>query len=206
VHTGILGGTFDPIHIAHLHAGETAMDQAQLDRVLFMPAGKPWQKADRRVTDAEHRAEMTRLAIEGVAGFEVDLREVGRDGPSYTIDTLSSFPEGEELSLILGADAAMGIESWHRWEEIVERAALLVVPRPGTDPRDVQSVLPDAVFLDMAVLEISGTEIREMAALGEPFRFLVTPSVYEYIVAHDLYADLEGGDRVGDSSDQEDGS
>jgi nicotinate-nucleotide adenylyltransferase len=206
VHTGILGGTFDPIHIAHLHAGETALHQARLDRVLFMPAGAPWQKAERRITDAEHRVAMTRLAIDGVPGFEIDLREVSRDGATYTIDTLHTFPEDEELSLILGADAALGIESWHRWEEILQRAAMLVVPRPGTDPRDVQSVLPDAMFLDMAVLEISGTEIREMAALGEPFRFLVAASVHDYIAAHGLYADLGGGDRVGDSSDQEEGS
>ena len=167
VHTGILGGTFDPIHIAHLHAGETALYQASLDRVLFMPTGEPWQKADRRITGSEHRSAMTRLAIEGVDGFELDDREVRRDGPTYTIDTLLSFPDDEELSLILGADAALGIQTWHRWEEIMERAGLLVVPRPGTDPREVQSVVPDAVFLDMAVLEISGTEIREMVGLGE---------------------------------------
>ncbi len=206
MHTGILGGTFDPIHIAHLHAGETALYQARLDRVLFMPAGEPWQKSDRQISGAEHRVAMTRLAIEGVDGFELDDREVSRDGPSYTIDTLLSFPGHEDLSLILGADAALGIETWHRWEEIVERAALLVVPRPGTDPRDVQAALPDAIFLDMAVLEVSGTEIREMVELGEPYRFLVVPSVYRYIEEHDLYADLGGGDRVGGSSDQEEGS
>ncbi len=206
MHTGILGGTFDPIHIAHLHAGETALYQARLDRVLFMPAGEPWQKSDRQISGAEHRVAMTRLAIEGVDGFELDDREVSRDGPSYTIDTLLSFPGHEDLSLILGADAALGIETWHRWEEIVERAALLVVPRPGTDPRDVQAALPDAIFLDMAVLEVSGTEIREMVELGEPYRFLVVPSVYGYIEEHGLYADLGGGDRVGGSSDQEEGS
>ncbi len=206
VHTGILGGTFDPIHIAHLHAGETALFQANLDRVLFMPAGKPWQKGDRPVSSAEDRMAMVRLAVDGVEGFELDDREVRREGASYTIDTLSSFPDAEELSLILGADAALGIETWHRWEEILDRASILVVPRPGTDPRDVQSVLPDALFLDMAVLEVSGTEIREMVELGEPFRFLVAPAVFEYIEAHGLYAKPGGSDRVGDSSDQEEGS
>src|SRR3970040_1404301 len=95
VRTGILGGTFDPIHIAHLHAGETALFGAGLDRVVFMPAGDPWQKEDRALTSAAQRLEMTRLAIEGVDRFEVDERETRRDGPTYTIDTLHSFPPVE---------------------------------------------------------------------------------------------------------------
>lgn len=204
--TGILGGTFDPIHIAHLHAGETALYQANLDRVLFVPAGDPWQKSDRLLTGAAHRLEMIRLAIGDTEGFEIDDQEIGRGGPTYTIDTLLSFPESEDLSLILGADAALGLPTWHRWEEVVDRVSLLVVPRPGTDAREVQSMLPDAVFLDMAVLEISGTEIREMAQLGEPFRFLVPLVVHDYIEALGLYAEARGDDMVGDSSDQEEGS
>jgi nicotinate-nucleotide adenylyltransferase len=192
--------------MAHLHAGETALYQAGLDRVLFMPAGEPWQKSDRQLTGAAHRLEMIRLAIADIDGFEVDDREIGREGPTYTIDTLHSFPESEELSLILGTDAALGIQSWHRWEEVVDRVSLLVVPRPGTDARDVQAVAPDAVFLDMAVLEISSTEIREMAALGEPFRFLVPLAVHDYIESLGLYAEPEGDDMVVDSLDQEEGS
>lgn len=204
--TGILGGTFDPIHMAHLHAGETAFYQASLDRVLFVPAGDPWQKSDRALTGAAHRLEMIRLAIAETEGFDIDDRELERAGPTYTIDTLLSFPESEDLSLILGADAALGLPTWHRWEEVVERVSVLVVPRPGTDAREVQSVLPEAVFLDMAVLEISGTEIREMAQIGEPFRFLVPLAVHDYIEALGLYAEPRGDDMVGDSSDQEEGS
>lgn len=204
MHTGLLGGTFDPIHIAHLHAGETALHQARLDRVLFVPAGEPWQKGGKGVSAAAHRLAMTRLAVEGVDGFELDAREVDRDGPTYTIDTLLSFPEDEELSLIVGADAALGMPGWHRWEEVMERASILVVPRPGTDPREVQAALPDAVFLDMAVLEISSTEIREMARDGEPFRFLVPAEVHSYVIEHRLYEEPGGDDMVRDSSDQED--
>lgn len=192
--------------MAHLHAGETALYQAELDRVLFVPAGEPWQKSDRLLTGAAHRLEMIRLAIADTDGFEVDVRELERVGPTYTIDTLLSFPEAEELSLILGADAALGLPTWHRWEEVVDRVSLLVVPRPGTDVREVQSVLPDAVFLDMAVLEISGTEIREMAQIGEPFRFLVPLAVHDYIESLGLYAQPRGDDMVVDSFDQEDGS
>lgn len=204
--TGILGGTFDPIHIAHLHAGETALYQAELDRVLFVPAGDPWQKSDRVLTGASHRLEMIRLAIADIDGFGIDDRELEREGPTYTIDTLLSFPETEELSLILGADAALGLPSWHRWEEVVDRVSLLVVPRPGTDAREVQTGLPEAVFLDMAVLEISGTEIREMARIGEPFRFLVPAAVHDYIEDLGLYAEPGGDDMVGGSFDQEEGS
>jgi nicotinate-nucleotide adenylyltransferase len=192
--------------MAHLHAGETALFQAGLDRVVFIPAGEPWQKSDRRLTGAAHRLEMIRLAIADIDGFEADDREIKREGPTYTIDTLLTYPEGEELSLILGADAALRIHSWHRWEEVVGRASLLVVPRPGTDVREVQALLPEAAFLDMAVLEISGTEIREMAAAGEPFRFLVPLAVYEYIESVGLYAESGGDDMVGGSFDQEEGS
>lgn len=204
--TGILGGTFDPIHMAHLHAGETALYQADLDRVLFVPAGEPWQKSDRLLTGAAHRLEMIRLAIADSDRFEIDDREIEREGPTYTIDTILSFPQGEELALILGADAALRLPTWHRWEEVVDRVSLLVVPRPGTDALEVQSVLPEAVFLDMAVLEISGTEIREMASIGEPYRFLVPLAVHAYIEDLGLYAEPGGDDMVGDSSDQEEGS
>jgi nicotinate-nucleotide adenylyltransferase len=204
VRTGILGGTFDPIHIAHLHAGETALHAAHLDRVLFMPAGDPWQKTDeRQVTPAAARVEMTRLAIEGVAGFELDLREVERDGPTYTIDTLASFPADDELFLILGFDAAVGLPTWHRWEEVVARAGILVVPRPGYDLSRVESVVPSAVLLEMAALDVSASSIRRMAAQGAPYRFLVTPEVYRFIESQGIYTQSPTGDRVMSAKDQE---
>ena len=199
--TGILGGTFDPIHIAHLHAGETVLSSFELDRVVFMPAGAPWQKAGKGVSAAEHRLEMVRVAIDGVDGFEVDDREVSRDGPTYTMDTLESYPENEDIVLILGADAAMGLPTWHRWEEVIQRARIAVVPRPGVDSVTVREVLPDASFIDMAVLEVSGTDIREMAAAGTPYRYLVTEPVYRYIETHGLYANRWGFDSVGDPND-----
>ena len=195
--TGILGGTFDPVHIAHLHAGETALHQAGLDRVVFIPAGDPWQKAHRRVSDASHRLEMVRLAVEGVPGFEVDDREVVREGPTYTADTLDSFPPDEDLFLILGADSALGIESWHRYDEVLDRVTVLVAPRPGYDPDEVLALIPDAVILEMAPLGVRGTEIRAMAAEGRPFRFLVTDAVYRYIVDKNLYTHPREGDSVG---------
>jgi nicotinate-nucleotide adenylyltransferase len=204
VRTGILGGTFDPIHIAHLHAGETALHAAELDRVLFMPAGDPWQKSDdRRITPATTRVEMTRLAIAGVAGFELDLREVDRDGPTYTIDTLHSFPDSEELHLIVGSDAAIGLPTWHRWEEVVERARILVVPRPGHAMSEVTESLPNAVALEMATLDISSTSIREMVSAGRPYRYLVPADVYEFIEREGIYTQTRSGDMVMSAQDQE---
>lgn len=204
VRTGILGGTFDPIHIAHLHAGETALHAAGLDRVLFIPAGDPWQKTDdRSITPAGIRVEMTTLAIAGTPGFELDLREVERDGPTYTIDTLLSFPAEEELFLVLGFDAAVGLPTWHRWEEVVARAGILVVPRPGYDLSEVIEVVPSAVILEMAALDISATSIRRMAAEGAPYRFLVTPGVHDFIETHGIYTQSSTGDRVVDAKDQE---
>ncbi len=194
--TGILGGTFDPIHIAHLHAAETALF-AGLDRVVFMPVGDPWQKSDREISPVGHRIEMVRLAIASIDGFEIDLRETERTGPTYTIDTLLSFPETEELFVILGADAAAGIRSWHRWEEVVDRSRIVVVPRPGTPASAITEALPGALRLEMAALDISSTMIRAMAGEGRPFRFLVPEGVVDYISANNLYAQPKSGDMVG---------
>jgi nicotinate-nucleotide adenylyltransferase len=155
---------------------------------------------------ADHRLEMTRLAIAGVEGFELDDREVRRDGPTYTADTLATFPPDEELFLILGADAASRIRTWDRADQVLARATVLVLPRPGTDSTTVFEVLPDAVFLDMAVLEISGTDIRNLARDGQAFRFLVEGSVHSYIKSNGLYPDRREADRVGEAIEMEESS
>lgn len=182
------------------------MFQADLDRVLFIPAGDPWQKIGKQVSPGHHRLEMTRIATAGVEGFEVDAREVHREGLSYTIDTLESFPDDEELFLILGADAALGLPTWRNFGEVLARATVLVVPRPGTDSTAVLDVLPQTVFLDMNVLEISGTEIRRLAASGHPYRFLVTGGVHDYIESNNLYTEAEKDDRVQVQSEMEEPS
>lgn len=183
--TGILGGTFDPIHIAHLHTAECALYQLGLDRVLVLPAGDPWQKADRELAAAGHRLEMCRLAVQGVDRFDVDDREVRRDGPTYTIDTLETFPDDEDLVLILGADSATGLETWHRWEEVAARVSFAIAPRPGVPPPDI----PGAESIEIGLLEISGRDIRRRAREGRPFRYLVTQAVHDYIIANNLYAE-----------------
>lgn len=188
VRRGILGGTFDPPHVAHLIAGEVAYRDLALDVVTFMPAGAPWQKADRRVSDAEHRWMMTRLAVRDIPYFDADDREVRRDGWTFTADTLSEFDEGEELVLILGADTARGIQTWHRWDYVLSRAHLAVAPRPGVQRSEVDVVIPvPFTWLDMPLLLLSGTTIRSRAEAGKTIRFMVAEPVWEYVRDHRVY-------------------
>jgi len=188
VRRGLLGGTFDPPHIAHLVAGEVAYRDLELDVVTFLPAGHPWQKAGGSMTSPEDRWEMTRLAVEGVSYFEADDREVRRSGWTYTFETLTEFPDDEELFLILGSDAAQGITTWHRWEEVLERADLAVAPRPGTSREDIERVVPGSfTWLDMPTLDVSGTMLRERAGSGLSIRFMVRENVWQYINRQGLY-------------------
>lgn len=190
VRIGVLGGTFDPPHMAHLHMGEVAYRQLGLHRVIFMPAGSPWQKAGRDVSSPDHRWEMSRLAVTGVEYFEADDREVHRNGWTYTADTLASFGDEADITLILGADTAGNLRTWHRADEVLERVNLAVAPRSGT-AIDVESLLPPfpgtLTWLDMAPMEVSGTLIRQRLASGRPVRFLVRDSVWRYFTERALY-------------------
>ena len=186
VRRGLLGGTFDPIHTAHLIAGEVAYRQLELDVVTFLPAGAPWQKGQRDITDREHRWEMTRLAVAGIDYFEADDREVIRDGWTYTIDTIATFPD-DDLYLILGADAAAGLSTWKEARSVLERVTLGIVPRPGTPPEAVEAAVGEARMLDMPMLDISGTEIRRRWSAQRPVRFMVPESVYAYAEERHLY-------------------
>lgn len=185
---GILGGTFDPPHWAHLVAGEAAYRELGLEIVTFMPAGSPWQKAGTKVSVAEHRWAMTTLAVEGVDYFEADDREIRRDGSTYTIDTLEQVG-GDEVVLILGGDAAAGLRSWHRFEEVIDRVVFAVMARPGTDRRRVEETGARVVWLDVPELPVSGTMLRRRRSEGRSIRFLVTEPVHGYIVEHDLYGE-----------------
>lgn len=185
--TGILGGTFDPIHVGHLHTAECALHQLDLDRVLIVPAGDPWQKSGRDVTPGKHRLEMCRLGVEGANGIEVDIRELHRDGPTYTAETLGTFPGDEELFLILGSDSLAGLETWHRWEEVAARVTLVEAPRPGTAAGTGEP--HGAELLDMGLLDVSSTDIRRRIAEGRPYRYLVTAPVHGYIEVTNLYAE-----------------
>ena len=192
---GILGGTFDPVHNGHLAVARRALSSG-LDLVLMMPAGDPWQKTRRNLTPAEHRLEMVRLAVADIPGLEVDDREVLRPGPTYTIDTLESFSSEHDLYLILGADSVLGIPTWHRSEDLLERAVLLIVPRPGVDIDAALAVAHSAVKLAMEEVDVSGTMIREALAAGRDVSGLVPAAVLEYIAANRLYTKAGDDDMV----------
>ncbi len=190
---GVLGGTFDPVHIGHLVLAETAREQLALQSVLFVPAGEPWRKADRAVTSANDRLAMTRLAVEENPSFAVSTVEVDRDGPSYTVDTLRALKAdhgGCDLVLILGEDALADLPSWKEPVGIVEQATLAVARRRqagGELPPSVGALQPRVEWLLMPRLEVSASEIRRRVAQGMSIRYLVPPSVEAYIGEHGLY-------------------
>ena len=184
---GLLGGTFDPPHIAHLVVAEAAFRQLRLDAVWLVPAGWPWQKEGSLITPAEHRWGMTVAAVEGIRYLEGDDREVARPGPTYTFDTVSCLPD-HEVTLILGADVASRIASWHRSTELQEMVSIAVAPRPGADPDTVEdAVISRVKWLDVPQLDISGTDLRRRARAGQSLRFLVPEGVWSYIETRGLY-------------------
>ncbi len=189
VRRGILGGTFDPPHLAHLVAAETAFRQLGLEIVTLIPAGNPWQKAGRAVSDPRHRIAMTELSILGIDYLEVDDREVRRRGASYTIDTVESFASADEIVLIVGADAAAGIDTWHRPDDLRARATFAVMPRDGVATRDVVAAVGQAqvTWLRTPELAISSTELRHRVARGDSIRFLVADAVWRYVDDQRLY-------------------
>lgn len=189
VRRGILGGTFDPPHVAHLFAGEAAYCDLGLDVVTFIPAGAPWQKAGRRMTSVEDRWRMTELAVADIPYFEADDREVRREGWTYTVDTLQSFPDDEQLFLILGADAARGVSTWHSSEEVLKRATIAVIPRPGADRVEVDEALNGGhvIWLETPDVRLSGTMLRRQATAGRSIRFLVRDNVWHYVVDNRIY-------------------
>jgi nicotinate-nucleotide adenylyltransferase len=187
VRRGILGGTFDPPHLAHMVAGEAAYRELGLSVVTFLPAGVPWQKSGLEVTGADRRWEMTRRTVAGIDYFEADSREIMRSGPTYTADTLASYPDSDEIFLILGADAAAGLPTWSRPDDVLARARVVVMPRPGMESSRVESAVGPVHWLDTPLLPISGTLLRARRRSGASLRFLVHDEVLAYIESSGLY-------------------
>lgn len=197
--TGIFGGTFDPIHVAHLAVAEAARDTFDLRRILFVPAAEPPHKPGRPITRVDHRLAMVEAAIAGNPSFEVSRVEIDRPGPSYTVDTLAALraaDAGERLALILSAESFAELPTWHQPERILELASVIVAPRDGYVAVDAafvgRNVALDgarAVFLDGPRIRLSASEIRERAAAGRSVRYLVPDAVAAYIGDHGLYQD-----------------
>jgi nicotinate-nucleotide adenylyltransferase len=186
---GVFGGTFDPPHVGHLVAAIEARDALDLDVVLLVVANAPWQKVDERaVSPASDRLAMVAAAVEGEPGLEVCDLEVRRGGLTYTADTLAALGQDHpdaELHLILGADAANGFTTWHRYQEVVERSSLVVVDRPGHRPQlDARF---DWTRLDIPDLEISSTDLRERLRTGRSVRFLMPDGAASYATERGLY-------------------
>jgi len=186
---GVFGGTFDPPHIGHLVAAVDAQRELDLDVVLLVVANVPWQKVgSRAISSAEDRLALVRAAAEDAPFLQVSDLEIRRGGDSYTADTLAELHAAEPdatLFVILGNDAAAGFATWERFEEVAERATLVVVDRPGTPtPVDPQF---DWVRIDIPELEISSTELRARVAAGRSIRYLTTPGVASAIADRSLY-------------------
>jgi nicotinate-nucleotide adenylyltransferase len=188
---GVFGGTFDPPHIAHLVMASDVRHALGLDVVLMVPAGEPWQKVGTvPVSPARDRRDMLATAIAGVEGLEVCELEVRRRGPTYTVDTLQELRAAEpdaELFLVLGADAAAGLGTWHRGDELADLCRIVVVDRPGAPgpvPPGVEVTRVEAPRLD-----ISSTELRRRHLEGRSLRFLVPDGVVSLIEERGLYAE-----------------
>ena len=198
MNAGILGGTFDPIHLGHIAIAEEARVKLGLSRVLFIPAGQPWLKADRDVTTSDHRVEMVKLAIADNPCFGLSTVEVERSGPSYVVDTVDILQQhlGPEVRFffLLGWDS---LSEFHRWKEparIVQMCKLVAVPRPTFEPPDVRamdSLVPGigqrVILLDMPQIDISSSEIRKRVAAGLSIRGMVPEGVEKYIKEKKLY-------------------
>lgn len=188
---GIMGGTFDPIHHGHLVAASEVADQLNLDRVLFVPTGQPWQKNQRDVSPAEDRYVMTVLATAGDPRFDVSRVDIDRPGPTYTVDTLTDLYEqlgsDAQLFFITGADALAQIAGWREFERVTQLAHLVGVTRPGHTVATTEIVGEPILWLTIPALAISSTDCRERIAQGRPISYLVPESVARFVAKRGLY-------------------
>ena len=197
---GVMGGSFDPIHLAHLLMAETVRESLALDLILFMPAGTQPLKQGRAATPAEQRVAMVELAIAGNPSFSLSRVDVDRPGPSYTVDSMEQLrqewggPEETAMWFIIGSDSLLTFPKWRHPERIIARARLAVVRRPtfDADLAPLEVALPGIGkvldWVDAPLMEISGTDIRKRVAEGKSIRYRVPDAVREYITAHGLYA------------------
>ncbi len=215
---GIFGGTFDPIHFGHLRSAFEILQSLRFDEVRFMPAGNPPHRGS-PVASAEHRLHMVRVATAGQHGFVVDDRELRREGPSYSVDTLAALRAEHPLrplALIIGMDAFLGLPKWYHWREILALAHIVVAHRPGWRAPDIgplgelladrgthrigdlhQAKSGHIYVHDVTQLEISSTEIRELVAAGRSPRYLTPDAVLDVIESSGCYAvpDAPDGSR-----------
>lgn len=206
---GVFGGTFDPVHYGHLRSALELVERLQLEQLRLMPSAQPPHRTDPRC-DATHRAAMVELAVAGEPRLACDARELNRPGKSYTIDSLielrQSLGAQSGLCMVLGCDAVLEITQWHRWQELLDWAHIVVIARPGWQlPRSGTIAqwlharrVEDSSALrqrpagciaieELRPLAISSTEIRALLAAGRSARYLLPQTVLDYIQTHKLY-------------------
>ena len=196
---GVFGGTFDPVHNGHITVALFALKELDLDVVLMVPARDPWLREGEPSATPEQRVEMVSIAIEGIDGLELSRVDLDRSGETYTADTLADlqaiYGADARLTLVLGADSALGMDRWKRAGELAAMCDVAVVGRPGESWR---SNLPpnhpaaNALYLEGPMIDISATEIRSRLASGEPLRGILPERVERYIKENGLYG--AGGD------------
>lgn len=195
---GVLGGTFDPIHNGHLGIAEAACRQLGLARVMFVPARYPWLKGNRVITPSQHRVEMIKLAASTDPRYEVSRVDLEREGPSYTVDTLSDLRSelgpAADFYFILGMDALEGLAGWRQPGRIVEICHLVVARRPGVamiDLKTLEAILPGiaekVIVIDNELYNINSTEIRRLVADGRSIVGMAPDAVVRYIRENGLY-------------------
>ncbi|WP_084613957.1 nicotinate-nucleotide adenylyltransferase [Nakamurella lactea] len=187
---GVMGGTFDPIHHGHLVAASEVADRFGLDEVIFVPTGRPWQKADDDVLSAEHRYLMTVIATAANPRFTVSRVDIDRPGPTYTRDTLADLHAAEpqaQLFFITGADALAKIMSWKDVDEIISLAHMIGVTRPGYSLDGVDLPADAITLIEVPAMSISSTDCRDRVRRGEPVWYLVPDGVVQYIGKYGLY-------------------
>ena len=200
---GILGGTFDPIHIAHLVIAEECRLRVPLEKVVFIPTGQPWLKSDRQITAGSLRMEMVRLAVAGNPAFDSSSIEIDRPGLTYSVDTLEELAgqwgPDVELNFIIGVDSLLSLPRWKDPERFLDLCTLTAVTRPGYSPdaleelkRRYPALERKLGLIEGPLIGISGTEIRRRAASGLSVRYLVPPGVESFITERGLYKDLAG--------------
>ncbi len=193
---GILGGTFDPVHRAHVELAECAQEQLGLEHILWIPAGRPWRKKGRTIAPAEDRLAMLRLAVERESTWSVSSVELERKGPTYSVDTLEELREhhkDDSFTLVLGQDALEDLPNWHEPEQLIQLATLAVAVRSHTRQTgpELEALLPGlskkVTWLEMPQLPFSATQVRILASKGTPLVGFVPAGVEAYIREHHLY-------------------
>ena len=195
---GILGGTFDPVHLGHLIIAEEVRSNLGLDKILFVPAGVPWMRENEGVSAGKHRLNMVDLAVKSNPHFQSSSIEIDRQGVTYTADTLETLREDldheVELSFIMGMDVLEKFHLWKSPETVVELCSLVIVNRPGNQAVDVNEVVkkyPEAAaklrIINVPRMEISSSEIRERVRQEKSLKYLVSEEVIEYIDQNNLY-------------------